>query len=115
LDANNLKPKSDEDGVLSPEHINLESKNPIVDPNAVLYVKGQASDEFTLILLGKVVVESGNDGFIVQLSTFSHFGLDCLTNESYVPDFTAKVNKYARILKIKRVDYLKARTSFYNL
>ncbi len=65
--------------------------------------------------MGKVVVESGHDGFISHLSTFSHFGLDCLTNENYIPDFTAKVNTYARILKIKRVDYLKARTSIYNL
>jgi hypothetical protein len=70
---------------------------------------------FTLILLGKVVVESGHDGFISHLSTFSHFGLDCLTNENYIPDFTAKVDKYARVLRINRVDYLKARTSINNL
>ena len=33
--------------------------------NGTLYVKGQPSDEFFLILQGKVIVESGAEGFIV--------------------------------------------------
>jgi hypothetical protein len=67
-----------------------------------------------LILQGKVIVESGQEGFIVQLSTFSYFGLESLTNDQYVPDFTARVSKYARVLKIKRIDYLKAISSIDN-
>jgi hypothetical protein len=61
-----------------------------------------------------VVVESGAEGFIIQLSTFSYFGLDSLTGDSYVPDFTARVSKYARVIRIKRLDYLKAISSVDN-
>lgn len=59
-------------------------------------------------------MESGAEGFIVQLSTFSYFGLDGLLTDSYTPDFTAKVSKYARVLKVKRIDYLKAISSLEN-
>ncbi len=50
----------------------------------------------------------------MQLSTFSYFGLDSLINDHYVPDFTAKVSGYARVLKLKRIDYMKAIASFDN-
>lgn len=60
------------------------------------------------------MVESGTEGFIVQLSTFSYFGLDALLNDTYIPDFTARVSKYARVLKVKRLDYLKAIASTDN-
>jgi len=82
--------------------------------SGVLYQKGIPSEDFFLILQGKVIVESGQEGFIVQLSTFSYFGLESLTNDQYVPDFTARVSKYARVLKIKRIDYLKAISSIDN-
>ena len=79
-----------------------------------LYERGVASDEFYLVLAGKVIVMSGEEGFIVQLSTFSYFGLDSLIFDNYVPDFSARVSRHARLLKIKRLDYRKAISSYNN-
>ena len=81
----------------------------------MLVTRGKVSDDFFLVLQGKVQVESGVENFIVQLSTFSYFGLDSLLNDNYSPDFTAQVTKYARVLKMKRIDYLKAVSSMDNI
>ncbi len=72
------------------------------------------SSEFILILQGKVVVESGKDGFNVSLSTFNFLGAETLINDNYIPDFSAKVSRYARLLKIKVPDYKQAITSTQN-
>lgn len=82
---------------------------------SVLVTRGKVSDDFYLVLQGKVQVESGVENFIVQLSTFSYFGLDSLLTDSYMPDFTAQVTNYARILKMKRIEYLKAVSCMDNI
>ena len=82
--------------------------------HSILYEKGVKSEEFIIILQGKVIVESGKDGFMVNLSTFNYFGAECLINDNYVPDFTARVSKYARILKIKCLDYKRAISDVQN-
>jgi len=51
---------------------------------------------------------SGKDGFKLNLSTFNYFGVESLVNDTYTADFTASVQGYARLLRIKRLDYRKA-------
>lgn len=109
-----MKPKIIDEDVASLDSIKLEHLNSDHDKDTPLYSKGEASDDFYLILQGKVIVESGSEGFLVQLSTFSYFGLDSLLNDQYIPDFTARVAKYARLLKIKRIDYMRAIASVEN-
>eukprot|EP00347_Sterkiella_histriomuscorum_P015763 403355771 len=73
-----------------------------------LFKKGEQSDEFILVLQGNVAVQTGEDNFQVTLSTFNHLAVDALINDSYTPDFTARVSQYARVLRINRVAYRKA-------
>lgn len=61
-----------------------------------------------MILQGTVVVCSGHEGFLVQLGPFNFLGLDALLEKDYKPDFSAKVINNARLLKIRRKDYLSA-------
>ena len=74
--------------------------------NPILFVRGVRSETFYLILSGKVMVCSGNEGFLVELTQFKFMGVDCLLNENYVPDFSAKVQGNARLLKITRTNYM---------
>lgn len=52
------------------------------------------------------MVCSGQEGFLVQLGAFNYLGADALLQSDYVPDFSAKVINYAKLLKIKRIDYM---------
>ena len=36
---------------------------------------------------------------------FNYMGVECLTNDNYVPDFSAKIIGKAKLLKISRADY----------
>jgi len=67
-----------------------------------------------LILGGNVAIKSGESGFLVELSTFNYLGVEALTDAQYAPDFTAQVNKYAKVLKIKRIDYQKMVSALSN-
>ncbi|CDW89146.1 UNKNOWN [Stylonychia lemnae] len=78
------------------------------DDSQFLYRRGVASEDFILLLQGKVQVQSGLDQFQVTLSTFNYFGLDALITDNYIPDYTARVSKYARIIRISRINYRKA-------
>ncbi len=73
-----------------------------------IYVKNQPSDEFYLILKGKILVCSGQEGFFIELSSFNFLGMEALLNDRYQPDFAAKAIEKSRLLKIKRIDYRKA-------
>eukprot|EP00347_Sterkiella_histriomuscorum_P010390 403376482 len=89
----------------------LSDKKEIDDPEeqkSFLFKKGEQSDEFILVLQGNVAVQTGEDNFQVTLSTFNHLAVDALINDSYTPDFTARVSQYARVLRINRVAYRKA-------
>ncbi len=59
--------------------------------NPILYTRGVESDAFYLILSGKVMVCSGNEGFMITQTAFNTLGAEALTNDDYVPDFSAKV------------------------
>ena len=80
----------------------------------MLYKLDEPSDYFYLIIQGKVTVHSGQEGFIIELSSFNYLGVEALLNDRYSPDFTAEVTKYARLLKIKRLDYRNAISSNSN-
>ena len=82
--------------------------------NPVLYVRQVPNDNFYLILSGKVMVCSGNEGFLVEQTTFNFLGADALINDQYNPDFSAKVIDKARLLKIDRLAYRKAISSIVN-
>jgi len=82
--------------------------------NPVLYVRQVPNDNFYLILSGKVMVCSGNEGFLVEQTTFNYLGADSLINDQYNPDFSAKVIDKARLLKINRLAYRKAISSIVN-
>ena len=83
--------------------------------NPVLYVRGTRSDSFYLILSGKVMICTGNEGFMVEQGAFNYMGVDCLTNDNYVPDFSAKVIGRAKLLKITREDYRKSLSHINNI
>jgi len=68
-------------------------------------MKDIPSDEFYLILQGKVVLCSGNDGFLVDMGPYYHIGADALTVENFKPDFSAKVVSQAKLLRVTRDDY----------
>lgn len=61
------------------------------------------------------MVCSGKEGHLVELGAFNYLGIDALINDDYKPDFSAKVINYAKLLKIKRIDYLSAISSIHNL
>lgn len=82
--------------------------------NPVLFVRQVPNDNFYLILAGKVTVCSGNEGFLVEQTTFNFLGADALINDQYSPDFSAKVIEKARLLKINRLAYRKAISSIVN-
>ena len=73
--------------------------------NPILFVRGVASDSFYLILQGKVRICSGNEGFMLDQGPFNYMGVECLTNDNYIPDFSAKIIGKAKLLKISRADY----------
>ena len=66
--------------------------------NPILYVRGVPSDSFYLILKGKVSITSGHEQFILEQGPFNYMGVDSLQNDSYVPDFNAKIVGKAKLL-----------------
>jgi len=73
--------------------------------NPILYTRGLESDSFYLILSGKVTICSGNEGFMINQTSFNVMGVEALTNDDYIPDFSAKVIDSARMLRITRKQY----------
>ena len=73
--------------------------------NPVLYIRGCKSDSFYLILSGKVMICSGNEGFLLEQGAFNYMGADSLSQQEYVPDFSAKIVGRTKLLKITREDY----------
>ena len=90
----------------------------VQDSNAkmnTIYHANQPSDEFYLIIKGKVLVCSGKEGFYLELSSFNVIGVDALTNDRYTPDFSAKAIEKTRLLRVKRGEYRKALMSGKNI
>jgi hypothetical protein len=82
--------------------------------NPILFVRGVKNECFYLILSGKVMVCSGNEGFLLEQGAFNFMGVECLGNDHYVPDFSAKIIGKTKLLKITREDYRKCLTHIKN-
>ena len=82
--------------------------------NPVIYARGVTNENFYLILDGKVSVCSGNEGFLLEQGPFNYMGTECLTNDYYKPDFSAKVIGKAKLLKINKEAYRKAVSQYSN-
>ena len=72
-----------------------------------LYVKGEISQNFYLILHGKVELTMGRDKLFSEYGSYNVLGTLALREAIYAPDFTAKVTGRCKLLKIKRKDYMR--------
>lgn len=71
-----------------------------------LYQRGVQSHYFTLVLQGKVDIQSGMEGFKSEGGPFTYMGLTALKTDNFVPDFTARVlHSNCQVLRIKRKQY----------
>lgn len=71
-----------------------------------LYQRGTPSPYFTLVLQGKVDIQSGTEGFRSEGGPFTYMGLNALKTDNFVPDFTARVLvANVQVLRIKRKQY----------
>jgi metal transporter CNNM len=78
-------------------------------PKSLLYQKGSPSDICTLILAGKVTVLAGTDDFRSDVSSWTLLGARCLSDSTYVPDFSAfVVSGPCRCLLISRARFAAA-------
>ena len=75
------------------------------NPETLLYTKGQKSDEFVLILSGRVSVRTGQEGFTFELGPWSVLGNRALVDPGYAADFDAVAVPPCRLLKIDRASY----------
>jgi hypothetical protein len=104
---NNKKNKKNNGEESDPQDLlNNEAMDNAINP--ILFIRGVAHDCFYLVLSGKVMICSGNEGFFLEQGPFNYMGVDCLTNDNYVPDFSAKVLGKTKLLKITRPEYRKA-------
>lgn len=84
------------------EVIQYDKNNKCDEP---LYQRGTLSPYFTLILQGKVEIQSGVEGFRSEGGPFTFLGINALKSDNFVPDFTASVLLSAQILRIKKKPY----------
>jgi len=92
----------------------LISSSPIIEidntnssgEDVFIYEYGKAADYFTIILTGRVEVLSSIEKFSSELGMWNYLGLRALTGKSFIPDFTARVNKSVLFMKISHKDYI---------
>lgn len=92
--------------------LNKEELNQMINP--IIFCRGVKNDSFYLILSGKVMICSGNEGFFLEQGAFNYMGIDCILNDNYVPDFSAKIIGKAKLLKISREDYRRCMSHVQN-
>lgn len=56
--------------------LNNQEMDSLINP--ILFVRGVEADSFYLILSGKVMVCSGNEGFLLEQGSFNYMGIECL-------------------------------------
>jgi hypothetical protein len=74
----------------------------------VLYVRGCASDTFTLMLQGWALVWAGEEAFESELGPWSFMGNASLSQPSYKPDFSSVTSGRCRLLQIERASFVRA-------
>lgn len=76
-----------------------------VDPTRVLYRAGQPSAAFTLVLSGGVEVSIGREKLHTELRSFSDLADEVLlSDEPFIPDYTAVVSRTSRLIRITQAD-----------
>ena len=83
--------------------------------NPIIFKRGVKHDCFYLVLNGKVSICSGREGFMMEKGIFNYMGEQCITNDDYVPDFSAKVIGKTRLLRVSKADYNAAKIKFQNI
>eukprot|EP00892_Ulva_mutabilis_P005839 jgi/Ulvmu1/3627/UM017_0039.1 len=102
---------SDDWSVESGELINRirgEAAGGRMGSHLVLYKRGVASDTFTLVLQGRVLVWAGQEEFPSELGPWQSVGTKALFSESYHPDFAACTTGPCRLIQISRAAFQKA-------
>lgn len=94
------------------EFLDGHDKNKI---NSIIFKRGVKHDFFYLVLNGKVSICSGREGFMMEKGIFNFMGEQCITNDDYVPDFSAKVIGKTRLLRVSKQDYNAAKIQFKNI
>mmetsp|Transcript_15426 Transcript_15426/g.39285 ORF Transcript_15426/g.39285 Transcript_15426/m.39285 type:complete len:466 (+) Transcript_15426:485-1882(+) len=97
----------------SPTHSRRSSSqdSDIDGEHKILVEQGVATDEFTLILQGKVLIESGKERFQLELGPWTRLCEKALSEEqNYIPDFTAKLalSHPSRVIQIRKSAYVAA-------
>lgn len=70
-----------------------------------LYQRDKESNFFSLILNGKISIETSED-FIVEKGSWYSFGIRAFTTPKFVPDFNAKFLKRSRALLIHKNNFI---------
>ena len=78
------------------------------DQKIFLFEKGKEANCFMLVLAGQIIVEYGDEKFVIEKKSWSCFGLNALIKEKWVSDFDAYVSKDCKVLKILRNEYIKS-------
>jgi metal transporter CNNM len=69
-----------------------------------VYVRGVPASFCCLLLHGRLQIRAGNEGFTSELGPWTTLATQALTDPTYSPDFTARVECAARILIISRAE-----------
>ncbi len=72
-----------------------------------LFKRGAQADTCFMILAGKAGVVSGEEEFYSEVGNFGVLGWRAISQEKYIPDFSAKVIGESRLLRISRDLYKK--------
>ena len=83
--------------------------------DSIIFKRGQKADCFYLILNGQVSICSGREGFMMDKGIFNYMGEQCITNDDYVPDFSAKVVGKTRLLMITKQAYNESKIKLQNV
>ncbi|GMH35478.1 hypothetical protein BSKO_03346 [Bryopsis sp. KO-2023] len=74
----------------------------------VLYRNRVPAQHFTLVLQGKALIRSGNEGFTLEVGPWCHLGRGALSMLSFIPDFDAIGDSPCRFLRIHKSQYTAA-------
>lgn len=71
--------------------------------SSTIYKRGVETQDAFLVISGRVEITAGDDGFLSEAGPWTLLGMKALTDEHYVPDFTARVSERpSRILCMPR-------------
>jgi len=80
----------------------------VVDHSIMLYKRGVASEVFTLVLQGEIMVEAGEEAFDSVRGPWQYLGSSALRPTKYIPDYTALAHGPVRLVQISRTEFAAA-------